>query len=348
MNRLLLRTCMRPFYFASARRPLRSSSPRKPDHAFASLLRDGEKGLPLPSFRMHAGLKIEAQNIEKDISSPNVVAVLPGSDPKLADGVRYPVSAPRWLWLWDARAWRLAVQTETLDDAAYVALLIEVAKSLHGKAPGRSLLFCVFTGEEKGLLGSAYFIAHLMVPPGSIVADLNLDQLRPIFPLKILTMEGIDDSSLGETVKTPCRELPYRDTAGPRAGAQTCIGAPTITTSCASVSRLRASSSATILPRLKRLSTATGMRVDTTSRRMILQRQLTGMQRSRLNRFYQQLAVNDCECASAPSVVARKPERAEGLKSLLRGGCHFIQVGGAYCPLFSAPRRPALDRTGRR
>ena len=34
------------------------------------------------------------------------------------------------------------------------------------------------------------------------MANLNLDQLRPIFPLNILTMEGLTDSTLGETVRT--------------------------------------------------------------------------------------------------------------------------------------------------
>jgi Peptidase family M28 len=172
-----------------------------PDRPFADLLRDGEKGLPLPGFRMHSGLKIEAQNIEKDISSPNILAILPGSDPKLTpeyvalsahlDGYGYgtPVLGDN-------------LYNGTLDDAAYVALLIELARDLQHKAPARSLLFCIFTGEEKGLLGSAYFTQNPTVPKENIVANLNLDQLRPIFPLNILTMEGLNDSTLGETVRT--------------------------------------------------------------------------------------------------------------------------------------------------
>jgi hypothetical protein len=172
-----------------------------PDHPFADILRDGEKGLPLTSFSMHSGLKIEAQNKEKDISSPNILAILRGSDPKLApeyvalsahlDGYGYgtPVLGDN-------------LYNGTLDDAAYVALLLEVAKDLQHKAPARSLLFCIFTGEEKGLLGSAYFTTHLTVPKENIVADLNLDQLRPIFPLNIITMEGLTDSTLGDTVRT--------------------------------------------------------------------------------------------------------------------------------------------------
>ena len=170
------------------------------DHPFADLLRDGEKGLPLPSFPMHSGLKIEAQNVEKDISSPNILAILPGSDPKLApeyialsahlDGYGYgtPVLGDN-------------LYNGTLDDAAYVALLMELAKDLQGHSPARSLLFCIFTGEEKGLLGSAYFTQHPTVPKENIDADLNLDQLRPIFPLNDLTMEGLTDSTLGDTVR---------------------------------------------------------------------------------------------------------------------------------------------------
>jgi len=92
-----------------------------------------------------------------------------------------------------------------LDDAAYVATLLDLARTQAAlpphQRPKRSLLFCIFTGEEKGLLGSAYFTAHPTVPIPQIVADLNLDQLRPIFPLKILTMEGIADSTLGDTAR---------------------------------------------------------------------------------------------------------------------------------------------------
>ena len=33
------------------------------------------------------------------------------------------------------------------------------------------------------------------------MADINLDQLRPLFPLHILTVPGIDLTSLGQTAR---------------------------------------------------------------------------------------------------------------------------------------------------
>jgi Zn-dependent M28 family amino/carboxypeptidase len=170
------------------------------------IIADAEKGLPLPSMPLARKLRVSLKFTEKDIASPNIIAVLPGSDPKLApeyvavsahlDGYGYgtPVNGDN-------------LYNGALDDAAYVATLLEMADNLHAKPPARSLLFCIFTGEEKGLLGSVYYTQHLTVPNESIVADFNLDQLRPIFSLNILTMEGITDSTLGDIVKQVAQQF---------------------------------------------------------------------------------------------------------------------------------------------
>lgn len=169
-------------------------------HAIGDIRRDGEAGAPLASFPLKGVLRLKLVTTSKEITSPNVLAVLPGSDPKLASEY-VAVSAHLDGYGYGTPVLGDKLYNGALDDAAYVATLIQLAKDLHGHAPARSLLFCIFTGEEKGLLGSHYFTTHPTVPMGQVVADLNLDQLRPIFPLRILTMEGIDDSTLGETVK---------------------------------------------------------------------------------------------------------------------------------------------------
>jgi Zn-dependent M28 family amino/carboxypeptidase len=94
-----------------------------------------------------------------------------------------------------------ALYNGAFDDAAYVATLIRLAEQRQGKGFRRSVLFAVYTGEEKGLLGSNWLSQHLTVPKANIAAVINLDQLRPLFPLKILTMHAIDDTTLATNVR---------------------------------------------------------------------------------------------------------------------------------------------------
>jgi Zn-dependent M28 family amino/carboxypeptidase len=170
------------------------------------MIADAEKGLPLPSIPLNRELCIALKFTEKDISSPNIIAILPGSDPALAPEY-VAVSAHLDGYGFGTPVLGDNLYNGALDDAAYVATLIEMADKLHGHPPARSILFCIFTGEEKGLLGSVYYTQHLTVPKEKIVADLNLDQLRPIFKLDILTMEGIVDSTIGDTAKTVAKQF---------------------------------------------------------------------------------------------------------------------------------------------
>jgi hypothetical protein len=161
---------------------------------------------PLPSFPLNVALKASMKFASSDPESDNILAVLPGSDPVLSkeyvvisahlDG--YGIGEP---WTVDGKLDN--IYNGAFDDAAYVATLIDFAEDLKAnrQATKRSILFCVVTGEEKGLLGSRYYAAHPTLPVAQMVADINLDQLRPIFPLKTLTMLAVNESTLGETAK---------------------------------------------------------------------------------------------------------------------------------------------------
>jgi len=174
-------------------------------HDAAAVLKAGGAKEPLASFDIPAHLEYGSgySVVEHDISSPNVLGVLPGSDPTLRD--QYVVVSAHL----DGYGFGTPVKGDNLyngalDDAAYVALLIQMADDIKsGKlpAPKRSILFCAFTGEEKGLLGSNWFTTHLTIPKEKLVADVNLDQLRPLFPLNILTAEAVNDTTLGQTAR---------------------------------------------------------------------------------------------------------------------------------------------------
>lgn len=163
-----------------------------------AILAAGAAKAPLPAFDIPARLRAKLAVARRDYASKNVLAVLPGTDPALArehlvvsahlDGYGFgePVDGD-------------SLYNGALDDAAYVALLIRLAERQEGHPYRRSVLFAAFTGEEKGLLGARWFTRHPTVPADGLVGDINLDQLRPLFPLKILTVHALDDTSLGET-----------------------------------------------------------------------------------------------------------------------------------------------------
>ena len=84
-----------------------------------------------------------------------------------------------------------------------MAALLDVAAELkkEGVRPKRSVLFVFFTAEEKGLLGSRYFTAHPTVERKSIVANLNVDGIHAIAPLKELRVLGVAESDLGDAAR---------------------------------------------------------------------------------------------------------------------------------------------------
>lgn len=169
----------------------------------------GSQGMPLPTFEVPDRLKANFTTSQRTLNSPNILGLLPGTDPNLAnqaivltahlDGYGYgePVDGD-------------SLYNGTLDDAAYVALLVQLAKNHNGKGFKRPLIFAIVTGEEKGLLGSRYLIQNLPVPIESISANINLDQLRPLFPLDILTVHALDETTLGDDAAAVAASMQIR------------------------------------------------------------------------------------------------------------------------------------------
>ncbi len=166
----------------------------------AAILKAGSESRPLPHFDVPARLAAEFRVTQRDYSSDNVLGMLKGTDPQLAPQV-VVVSAHLDGYGYGESVDGDSLYNGTLDDAAYVATLVRLAERRHGHGFKRSVLFAAFTGEEKGLLGAVWFTHHPTVARESLAADINLDQLRPLFPLKILTMHALDDTTLGATAR---------------------------------------------------------------------------------------------------------------------------------------------------
>lgn len=130
----------------------------------------------------------------------NVACLLPGTSAARRDTVvaftahydHLGVSVP------DARG--DSIYNGFSDNAAGVAMLLAIAEALqrtpdHGLQTGTLFLF--FTGEERGLLGSDYFVAHPVVPLDRIRAVVNLDAGAPPAPPWTWRIAGGEDSPLG-------------------------------------------------------------------------------------------------------------------------------------------------------
>ena len=177
-------------------------------HSFQEMAALGKDRKPLPHFPLTLGIQAKAQVITKDVESANIVAKLPGSDAKLKDeyvvlsahldhlGIGEPINGDK-------------IYNGAMDNASGSALLLDVGAAMRASKakPKRSLLFLFVTAEEKGLLGSRYFATHPTVPRSSIIADLNTDMFLPIIPLKILTVQGLTESDLGDDAREVAKQL---------------------------------------------------------------------------------------------------------------------------------------------
>ncbi|MGA8234271.1 MAG: M28 family metallopeptidase [Candidatus Acidiferrales bacterium] len=170
-------------------------------HTFAELAGLAKDRKPLPQFPLAVSMHTVAKVETKTLESANVIARLPGTDPKLSAqsvvlsahidhlGIGAPINGD-------------STYNGAMDNASGCAVLLDVAASLQksGLKLRRSVIFAFVTGEEKGLLGSRFFATHPTVDKNSIVADINIDMFLPIVPLKMLTVYGLTESDLGDAV----------------------------------------------------------------------------------------------------------------------------------------------------
>jgi len=68
------------------------------------------------------------------------------------------------------------------DDGSGTVAIMKIAEAFqnaakNGNGPKRSILFLHVTGEEKGLLGSAYYVKYPIFPLKNTVANLNIDMI---------------------------------------------------------------------------------------------------------------------------------------------------------------------------
>jgi hypothetical protein len=146
---------------------------------------------------------------EEEITAPNVVGILEGSDPALRDEYvvfsahmdHVGIGAP------DQRGDSIFNGAD--DDASGTIAVVEIAEAMASlpTPPRRSMLFLLVSGEEKGLWGSEYFANNPPVPASQMVANLNMDMVGRNWTDTIVAI-GKEHSDLGATLERVNRARP--------------------------------------------------------------------------------------------------------------------------------------------
>jgi hypothetical protein len=170
-------------------------------HDWKAVLEKAKSGEP-QSFPLTEKAFLQVTTTYTVVPTSNLIALIPGSDPKLKDqyivytahldhfGIGAPIKGD-------------SIYNGAHDDASGVAILLEIARTFHNlpKAPKRSVIIGVVTGEEYGLLGSDYYIHHPTVPQKDIVADLSIDMPFFFHPVLDIVPYGAQHSSLSRPVE---------------------------------------------------------------------------------------------------------------------------------------------------
>jgi len=169
------------------------------------------------------GAKLRAHMVSKvrNFESQNVIAVLPGSDRKVAgEAVIYTAHYDHFGIRPDMPGDNIFNGAD--DNATGCGILLELARAFGAAAqkPRRSILFAAVTAEEQGLLGSEYLGKHPPIPAGKITLNLNYDDVKPLGAPEEVEVSGAERTTFYPQVEATAKEfrLAIRPDARPEAG----------------------------------------------------------------------------------------------------------------------------------
>lgn len=170
---------------------------------------------------LKAHLKASLVSKVRPMKSNNVVALIPGSDPKLKDEAV----------IYSAHYDHLGIRPEmpgdnifngANDNATGVAMLLEMASAFASspQKPKRALYFAAVTAEEQGLRGSEYLGKNPPIPAGKFVLGLNYDDIAPIGVPEEIEVVGSERTNFFPVVQMTAKDfkLAIRPDSRPEAG----------------------------------------------------------------------------------------------------------------------------------
>jgi hypothetical protein len=162
---------------------------------------DRDGGKP-QGFALKPAVSISNSSSHRRFTSPNVLGVLPGSDPALKDEYVLLMAHLDHDGV-DPMREGDQIYNGAMDNATGISTMLEVARAFaeSGTRPKRSILFAAVTAEEDGLLGAEYLAKHPVVGNGKVVGVVNLDMPVLLYDFTDVIAFGSTHSTLGPMVQ---------------------------------------------------------------------------------------------------------------------------------------------------
>jgi len=158
---------------------------------------------------------LSRQSSHDRIQSPNVIGIVRGSDPELANEFVVYSAHLDHIGKSPAPETDDDINNGAYDNAMGISIMLETARIFAEHPPARSALFIAVTAEERGLLGSDYFAHYPTVPAANIVANINLDMPLFLYPVADLVAFGSEHSSLERVVEAAAKSEGFSLTPNP-------------------------------------------------------------------------------------------------------------------------------------
>lgn len=161
------------------------------------------------SFATGTTVTITQRSTRELYEEPNVVGILPGTDPELSaeyviltahlDHIgTFPEEQEGVISGCRISGPEDRICNGAVDNASGVSVMLETARTfMEEGAPRRSVVFVALAAEEKGLLGSEYFATNPTVPRDAMVANVNLDMPVIVYEFSDVIAFGAERSELG-------------------------------------------------------------------------------------------------------------------------------------------------------
>ncbi len=159
-----------------------------------------ERGGSVSPGPLNVDFRFEVSTTTRSFDGLNVACVLPGSDPSAADTAIVFTAHYDHLGIGAPDSAGDATYNGFADNAVGVSMLLGIADAMRRdlNRPARhSMLFLFLVGEERGLLGSDYYVERPLWPLERTLAVINIDGGAPPGLLVNFRLAGVDSTGLG-------------------------------------------------------------------------------------------------------------------------------------------------------